>query len=143
MFTVCFGWKMLHSSTIMMQIMILLSSLTRTSLVKHNQKMTQYFMKQCSEAQYVHSKTCRKKNTVCRFNFPRPPSSHTFITRQSHADELKGKDGDDTANAIMKVKTALNSDVNFDSVDAFFSSIGINQTIFEKAYNKCSKKKSI
>lgn len=77
-----------------------------------------------------HSKTCRKKRT--------------FITRQSHADELKGKDGDDTASAIIKkVKTALNSDVHFDSVDAFFSSIGINQTIFEKAYNRCSKKKSI
>lgn len=33
--------------------------------------------------------------------------------------------------------------MNFDSVDAFFASIGINQTIFEKAYNKCSKKESI
>ncbi|XP_039509525.1 uncharacterized protein LOC120464209 [Pimephales promelas] len=91
-----------------------------------------------------HSKTCRKKNTVCRFNFPRPPSSRTFITRPINVDELKGKDGDDTASAIIKkVKTALNSDVNFDSVDAFFSSIGINQTIFEKAYNRCTKKKSI
>ncbi|XP_026120183.1 LOW QUALITY PROTEIN: uncharacterized protein LOC113099530, partial [Carassius auratus] len=91
-----------------------------------------------------HSKTCRKKNTVCRFNFPRPPSSRTFITRETNADELKGNGEDTTANAIIKkVKTALNSDVNFDSVDAFFSSIGINQTMFEKAYNECSKKKSI
>ncbi|XP_052421004.1 uncharacterized protein LOC127964736 [Carassius gibelio] len=91
-----------------------------------------------------HSKTCRKKNTVCRFNFPRPPSSRTFITRETNADELKGKGEDTTASAIIKkVKTALNSDVNFDSVDAFFSSIGINQTMFEKAYNECSKKKSI
>ncbi|KAK7882236.1 hypothetical protein WMY93_028410 [Mugilogobius chulae] len=29
-----------------------------------------------------HSKTCRKKNTVCRFNFPRPVSERTFITRR-------------------------------------------------------------
>ncbi|XP_048046234.1 LOW QUALITY PROTEIN: uncharacterized protein LOC125268187 [Megalobrama amblycephala] len=91
-----------------------------------------------------HSKTCRKKNTICRFNFPRPPSSRTFITRQSHANELKGKNGDDTASGILKkIKSALNADMNFDTVDAFFSSIGINQTIFEKAYNRCSKKKSV
>ncbi|XP_065109326.2 uncharacterized protein [Paramisgurnus dabryanus] len=91
-----------------------------------------------------HSKTCRKKNTVCRFNFPRPPSSRTFITRASNADESKGNDEDETASAIInKVKTALNSEVNFDSVDAFFLFLGIDQTVFEKAYNKCSKKKSI
>ncbi|XP_052441444.1 uncharacterized protein LOC127981121 [Carassius gibelio] len=91
-----------------------------------------------------HSKTCRKKNTVCRFNFPRPPSSRTFITRERNADDSKGKGEDTTASEIIKkVKAALNSDVNFDSVDAFFSSIGINQTMFEKAYNECSKKKSI
>ncbi|XP_052412218.1 uncharacterized protein LOC127957635 [Carassius gibelio] len=91
-----------------------------------------------------HSKTCRKKNTVCRFNFPRPPTSRTFITRERNADDSKGKGEDTTASEIIKkVKAALNSDVNFDSVDAFFSSIGINQTMFEKAYNECSKKKSI
>lgn len=27
-----------------------------------------------------HSKSCRKKGTDCRFNFPRPPSSCTFIS---------------------------------------------------------------
>lgn len=26
-----------------------------------------------------HSKSCRKKGTECRFNFPRPPSVSTFI----------------------------------------------------------------
>ncbi|XP_073714001.1 uncharacterized protein [Misgurnus anguillicaudatus] len=91
-----------------------------------------------------HSKTCRKKNTVCRFNFPRPPSSRTFITRACNADEFKGKNEDDTANAILqKIKNALNSDVMFDSTDDLFSSVGICQAVFEKAYNKCSKKKSI
>lgn len=28
-----------------------------------------------------HSKTCKKKNTLCCFNFPRPPSARTFICR--------------------------------------------------------------
>lgn len=28
-----------------------------------------------------HSKSCKKKGTVCRFNFPRPPSEKTFISK--------------------------------------------------------------
>ncbi|XP_067306866.1 uncharacterized protein [Pseudorasbora parva] len=91
-----------------------------------------------------HSKTCRQKKTVCRFNFPRPPSSRTFVTRIIR-DDLKGDDGNEMASAILKkIKTALtDSEVNFDSTDAFFQSIGINQAVFEKAYKRCSKKKSI
>ncbi|XP_026099002.1 uncharacterized protein LOC113070058 [Carassius auratus] len=92
-----------------------------------------------------HSKTCRKKKTVCRFNFPRPPSSRTFITRGGSRDDLKSGDGKDTARAVLeKVKKALTaSDMDYDSTDAFFESIGINQAIFEKVYGQCSKKKSI
>ena len=29
-----------------------------------------------------HSKSCRKKKTECRFNFPRPQSERTFVTRK-------------------------------------------------------------
>ena len=29
-----------------------------------------------------HSKSCRKRNTVCRFNFPRPASGQKFVTAQ-------------------------------------------------------------
>ncbi|XP_041957559.1 uncharacterized protein LOC121715728 [Alosa sapidissima] len=93
-----------------------------------------------------HSKTCRKKNTVCRFNFPRPPSSRTFITRGGNCEDLNGNADDNTgASAIMKnVKTALTMpDMHFDTTDAFFESLGIDQGLFEKVYNICSKKKSI
>lgn len=81
---------------------------------------------------------------MCRFNFPQPPSSRTFISRAIR-DDLKGNDGNETASALLKkIKTALTeSEVNFDSTDAFFQSIGINQAVFEKAYKKCSKKKSV
>ncbi|KAK0134798.1 OTU domain-containing protein 4 [Merluccius polli] len=92
-----------------------------------------------------HSKTCRKKNTVCRFNFPRPPSSRTFITRSVNSEDSIGEHDIANASEIMKkVKTALTKpDMNFDSTDAFFKSLEINQAVFEKAYNICSKKKSI
>ncbi|VDI65734.1 Hypothetical predicted protein [Mytilus galloprovincialis] len=34
-----------------------------------------------------HSKSCKKKGTVCRFNFPRPPSTRTFISEPSDPDK--------------------------------------------------------
>ena len=33
-----------------------------------------------------HSKSCKKKGNVCRFNFPRPPSVRTFISSQSETE---------------------------------------------------------
>ncbi|XP_073723480.1 LOW QUALITY PROTEIN: uncharacterized protein [Misgurnus anguillicaudatus] len=89
-----------------------------------------------------HSKTCRKKNTVCRFNFPRPPSGRTFISR---AYLGQCNDENETASAVLKkIKSALTDfDVSFVSTDALFQSIGIDQAVFEKAYKKCSKKKSV
>ncbi len=92
-----------------------------------------------------HSKTCRKKRTVCRFNFPRPPSSRTFITRGGSRDDLKSGDGKDAASTILeKVKRALaHSETTYDSTEDFFESIGINQALFEKAYKQCSKKKMV
>ncbi|TKS65922.1 ATP-dependent DNA helicase PIF1 [Collichthys lucidus] len=92
-----------------------------------------------------HSKTCRKKKTVCRFNFPRPPSRRTFITRAVNSEDSVVEADIAHAHDIMKrVKSALTKpDMSFDSTDAFFKCLGINQGEFEKAYNICSKKKSI
>ena len=37
-----------------------------------------------------HSKPCKKNETVCRFNFPKPPSAKTFISRPvSEEDDRK------------------------------------------------------
>ncbi|CAG2199123.1 unnamed protein product [Mytilus edulis] len=41
-----------------------------------------------------HSKSCRKKGTECRFNFPRPPSEKTFISRPIEDEEDKEHDED-------------------------------------------------
>ncbi|XP_063436496.1 uncharacterized protein LOC134717928 [Mytilus trossulus] len=45
-----------------------------------------------------HSKSCRKKGTECRFNFPRPPSEKTFISRpiEDEEDEEHDEDADDS-----------------------------------------------
>ena len=68
----------------------------------------------------------KKKGTNCRFNFPRPPSGRTFISRRK-IDKDADTCGEpsmkkDLAEVIMKkVKTALlNNDSNVESVDTFF-----------------------
>ncbi|XP_053178284.1 uncharacterized protein LOC128361756 [Scomber japonicus] len=106
-----------------------------------------------------HSKSCKKKRTTCRFNFPRPPSNKTFICKpkteeqqqqdktniEQQQSNVKTCDAEAKAKEIMsKVKLALsNEETTFDSVDALFSSIGINQSIFEKAYQLTTKKTSV
>ncbi|XP_026121918.1 uncharacterized protein LOC113104784, partial [Carassius auratus] len=110
-----------------------------------------------------HAKTCRKKGTTCRFNFPRPPSENTFISRRRQIDnndkttddgqcESKDKKVDNSkeiskelAESIMKKvrECLLNTDAVFDSVDSMFASIGINQEIFECAYKKMTKKTNV
>uniref|UniRef100_A0A9J8ADG0 ATP-dependent DNA helicase n=1 Tax=Cyprinus carpio carpio TaxID=630221 RepID=A0A9J8ADG0_CYPCA len=98
-----------------------------------------------------HSKTCKKKNTVCRFNFPKPPSMQTFICRRKVEDEkILSNEGDhqsestnvndDTLveyarNIMTAVKKAV-SEEQFNSLETLFHSVGINQELFEMAY-KC------
>ncbi|XP_062327719.1 uncharacterized protein LOC134028267 [Osmerus eperlanus] len=116
-----------------------------------------------------HSKTCRKKKTECRFNFPRPPSCRTFIdrnnteenlnvtyaqnqcnTEQSHQpmneeDELRKLMTPDVAEKMLKMvrTTLLNSDQTFESTEELFESIGISQLLFEIANSQLTNKTSV
>ncbi|XP_073671989.1 uncharacterized protein [Paramisgurnus dabryanus] len=112
-----------------------------------------------------HSKTCKKKGTTCRFNFPRPASKNTFITRSCQNDENEDENQPDNIKRVKKSKKMnnckqipkeiaevivkkvkeclLNTDIVFDSVDSLFETVGINQELFEAAYNKMTKKTSV
>ena len=92
-----------------------------------------------------HSKTCRKKNTVCRFNLARPPSTRTFITRPPSSDDVTTSSDDTHSRDIMKkIKTALSQTHElFDSTYSFFEALGIDQISFENAYKTCSTKFNI
>ncbi|XP_046381067.2 uncharacterized protein LOC124152241 [Haliotis rufescens] len=98
-----------------------------------------------------HSKTCKKNGTTCRFNFPRPPSSETFISRPGGQD-INGKNKDEPntleqtcesvklmtnidAKAILKLiwQALTNDEQTFESVDALFTAVGISQDMFEIA----------
>ncbi|XP_030284360.1 uncharacterized protein LOC115588118 [Sparus aurata] len=117
-----------------------------------------------------HSKSCKKNKTVCRFNFPKPPSAKTFISRPvSEEDDKKSckcKVGLDEAhkldrcacknegqkkpaimkkeiavNIMTKIKEALSDDnASFDSVEELFGHLGLNQSRFEAAYNRVARK---
>ncbi|XP_055084862.1 LOW QUALITY PROTEIN: uncharacterized protein LOC117386060, partial [Periophthalmus magnuspinnatus] len=82
-----------------------------------------------------HSKTCKKKNKVCRFNFPRPVSSRTFIKQKDpDAEPLVTKE---EAEFIMSVlKNAILDETNLClSADELFASLGLSQFTFEQVYS--------
>ena len=74
-----------------------------------------------------HSKSCKKKGTTCRFNFPRPISKRTFITKPV----VGGKDKDietDQKNAkelLESVKNELANETNYESTNDLFEKLGI------------------
>ncbi|XP_055077310.1 LOW QUALITY PROTEIN: uncharacterized protein LOC117394129 [Periophthalmus magnuspinnatus] len=82
-----------------------------------------------------HSKTCKKKNKVCRFNFPRPVSARTFIKQKDPDQEpLVTKE---EAEFIMSVlKNAIVDENNLClSAEELFASLGLSQFTFEQVYN--------
>uniref|UniRef100_A0A9J7WX60 ATP-dependent DNA helicase n=1 Tax=Cyprinus carpio carpio TaxID=630221 RepID=A0A9J7WX60_CYPCA len=100
-----------------------------------------------------HAKTCRKKGTTCRFNFPRPPSQNTFISRSRQTD--KNEKTTDDGQCESKDKRVNNSkEISKELAESIMkkvrecllnnvASIGINQEIFECAYNKMTKKTNV
>ncbi|XP_055084859.1 uncharacterized protein LOC117386041 [Periophthalmus magnuspinnatus] len=82
-----------------------------------------------------HSKTCKKNNKVCRFNFPRPVSARTFIKQKDPDSEpLVTKE---EAEFIMSVlKNAIVDENNLClSAEELFASLGLSQFTFEQVYS--------
>ncbi|KAG7999536.1 ATP-dependent DNA helicase PIF1 [Nibea albiflora] len=118
-----------------------------------------------------HSKTCKKGKTVCRFNFPRPPSARTFISRSVTDEEntnscaCKPTEGQTSAQcacrckgqaslAQMKTEVAAkimsaikeavrNDSLNFETAEELFRHVGVTQARFEAAYNCCASKTQV
>ncbi|XP_071169456.1 uncharacterized protein [Mytilus edulis] len=91
-----------------------------------------------------HSKSCRKKGTVCRFNFPRPPSTKTFISEPSDPD----KDSDDDEKVAKEILSDLfevikkHEDDNLD-VSEIFKKIGLTQESFETYYRFITNRNTV
>lgn len=90
--------------------------------------------------QHNHTKTCTKKKTTCRFNFPRFPSRQTIVAQAySHDNE------DETS--VKQLKEVLkkcydiisNKDIKLDSVAQMLEKAGVDITQYEKAIGYTSR----
>ncbi|XP_062576240.1 uncharacterized protein LOC134238134 [Saccostrea cucullata] len=99
-----------------------------------------------------HSKSCRKKGTECRFNFPRPPSQCTFIS--SPVDEHDTENVEEDAQSKLRKSHAKdilisvwnevqNETSELKSTEDIFSNLSLTQEDYEEAHNILAKKKTI
>lgn len=97
-----------------------------------------------------HSKSCRKKGTECRFNFPRPPSHRTFISKPADEDDNKNcaSETDESElskcqakEILLRVWNHLLDEGNANkSASDIFSDLELTQEIYEYAHNKVTAK---
>ncbi|XP_071172145.1 uncharacterized protein [Mytilus edulis] len=91
-----------------------------------------------------HSKTCKKKGTVCRFNFPRPPSTKTFISEPSKPDKDTKKD-EKVAKEILSglwkvIKEHENENLD---VSEIFNKSGLTQESFETYFRFITNRNTV
>ncbi|XP_078320120.1 uncharacterized protein LOC144621199 [Crassostrea virginica] len=98
-----------------------------------------------------HSKSCRKKGSECRFNFPRPPSVNTFIS-SPHEEGVSENDPEfiDLKQEQLLAKQILlnvwNEVQDLDdskTTEDIFSAINLTQEEYEEAHKRLAKKRSI
>eukprot|EP00105_Crassostrea_gigas_P043473 XP_019927621.1 PREDICTED: uncharacterized protein LOC105339877 [Crassostrea gigas] len=99
-----------------------------------------------------HSKSCRKKGTECRFNFPRPPSACTFINSPSEednfendADAINFKEEESKAKQILlQVWNEIQDDANgLENTEQVFEKLGLTQAQYMEAHKRLAKKTSV
>ncbi|XP_052690977.1 uncharacterized protein LOC128168860 [Crassostrea angulata] len=88
----------------------------------------------------THSKSCRKKGTECRFNFPRPPSERTFIAERCEEDpeNLQTNTQMNTSQAkdtLLKVwNKVLDNNSEFQTTEEIFTDLSLSQEEYEIAH---------
>ena len=107
-----------------------------------------------------HSKSCKKKGTVCRFNFPRPPSQKTFISTHEDAEkEARNNTAPQNESSTVtedvaackqqakellnKVWKAVNSLDKPLTCEELFQQTGVDQQKLEDAYQLLATRQSV
>nr|XP_034317094.1 uncharacterized protein LOC117686352 [Crassostrea gigas] len=99
-----------------------------------------------------HSKSCRKKGTECRFNFPRPPSEYTFINSPYEEDNIENdtdtihlKEEESKAKQILlQVWNEIQDDANgLENTEQVFEKLGLTQAQYMEAHKRLAKKTSV
>nr|XP_022310999.1 uncharacterized protein LOC111116305 [Crassostrea virginica] len=98
-----------------------------------------------------HSKSCRKKGSECRFNFPRPPSVNTFI----NSPQEEGVSENDPEVIDLKREQLLAKQIllsvwnevqdldDSKTTEDIFNNINLTQEQYEEAHKRLAKKRSI
>lgn len=89
-----------------------------------------------------HSKSCKKKGTVCRFNFPRPPSDRTFISKpQDTIEKSEEQLAKERLSVLLDtVKSSENVDI---SAADLLQKAGLTQEQFEKCFSFITKRNTV
>ncbi|XP_078333990.1 uncharacterized protein LOC111105212 [Crassostrea virginica] len=97
-----------------------------------------------------HSKSCRKKGTECRFNFPRPPSIKTFINtpHEEESDDISCLEAVDSKQKQLIAKELLIrvwNEIEDESrtTEEIFNELNVTQDEYEDAHKRLAKKRSI
>ncbi|CAG2223482.1 unnamed protein product [Mytilus edulis] len=91
-----------------------------------------------------HSKSCKKKGTNCRFNFPRPPSVHSFISRPVTENDLTELDIKISKDKLENVwKEIKDSELDDISTDKLLEKAGISQEEFVKCFQYVTSRNTI
>ncbi|XP_061169173.1 uncharacterized protein LOC133178496 [Saccostrea echinata] len=100
-----------------------------------------------------HSKTCKKKGTECRFNFPRPPSQRTFISTPQDDENLEHCETEAVERKINKAyakeillsvwdKVQTDGEEN-SSIEEIFNDLSLTQELYEEAQNTLLTRRTV
>ncbi|XP_062615266.1 uncharacterized protein LOC134277003, partial [Saccostrea cucullata] len=99
-----------------------------------------------------HSKSCRKKGTDCRFNFPRPPSICTFINSPVEEESLENAaettdlkhERSNSKEILLRVWNEVQDEVNEPrTTEEIFENLGLTQEQYEDAHKRLAKKRTV
>ena len=98
-----------------------------------------------------HSKSCRKKGTDCRFNFPRPPSVTTFINDPHDVDNSENDESchlkqqqEIAKHLLLQVWNEVQKEENETKTsEQIFDDLGFTQEQYEEAHKILTKKRSV
>ena len=87
---------------------------------------------------HAHSSYCRLHiNTKCRFNFPKPPSTRTIVSRQLRVDERNETDAEENSRIMQAIHERLDLDASL-GIEEILQKEGI----LEERYIECLQSSS-
>ncbi|KAJ8030338.1 ATP-dependent DNA helicase RRM3 [Holothuria leucospilota] len=91
-----------------------------------------------------HSRSCRKGNRTCRFNFPRLPSKTTFISKPAVDADSVNNPTPGYSNAVKKLWDSFHHDTDHSlTIDEAFQRAGITQQQLQDCVTANTQKETI